>query len=227
MMPEIVESFKDKKDKRNLYALLGVALFMLMLGIFMTSMASAENTGCQKIDIPAAMGKYIPFTQYCGNCSYVKIGSVTYPNGTVQTLNIATSNRGNTTYVNDTAVVAQTTGTYNYETFGDPSGSIVRQCLSIDVTSTGDKGVWIFFLFAGTGIVLFAFAYIYKDAYLGLFSSFAFILLGIYSLPYGIGTMNNQFTQTLSYIFIGLGLIFGFASVGEMYFEWKDEGDSD
>ncbi len=63
-----------------------------------------------------------------------------------------------------------------------------------------------------------------KNGWLGLFSGFVFIILGIYSMIYGLGVIQDQYTEMISYVILGWGLILCFVAIAEELY--GDGGES-
>jgi hypothetical protein len=198
------------------------AFIVLLLSIGIVAMtieftSAISNTGCEKFEKSITFGKPIPLVQYCANCTYVNVSSITYPNGTLQLINLATQ-KSLTTFTNDTYLTATQVGDYVYETFGDLNGNIERQCLTRNVSTTGDtKDLYVPLILGIAGFLLFIIAFISKSEYVGLFSAFIFIVLGLYLRIYGFGSIETAYTQMFSWIILGFGLIIGFSSLYEMY----------
>jgi len=203
----------DKQTKDLRWKLL--AIFVLMIAITMTTTMS---------NVSASLGSYkqaecIPIITAL-NSSYVNITTITSPTPNPEILysNVVMTKQGNA--FNYTFCDTTKLGTYTYGYCDD-----IGNCYSNDfeITSTGNnKSLYIPLIFGITAILFLMTGIFQRNAYLGLFSSFFFVILGIYAMIYGFGVINGTYTQMFSYVVIGIGLMVGFASVGEMYYEGKE-----
>ena len=110
-------------------------IYLLAIAIFILTLISASDLAELP---PIKQNDCMPLVQYCANCTYVNITSMTYPNGTTVALNYRTELRGATTYINDTGFCTTSNlGTYVYGSVGDPDGVTVQQSVARDVTSSG------------------------------------------------------------------------------------------
>ena len=107
--------------------------FLISLFILPLVVGTSESTNLP----PIKQGKCMPLVQYCGNCTYVNITSIMYPNGSVLSLNWITKFNGGDTYVNNSFCDTSQLGTYVYATLGDPDGIRIPQPVSRDVTESG------------------------------------------------------------------------------------------
>lgn len=95
-------------------------------------------------------------------------------------------------------------------TDGTDSGS---EIFYFSVTPTGDDGDYNLFLIMGLGaLVLLSFAYVFKDNIVGFVAGVMFIVLGVYVMIYGIANLSDMYTRAVSFICIGLGLLYAIAS---------------
>lgn len=76
--------------------------------------------------------------QTCGNCTWINVTSVSYPNGTTLSFNAAMADIGGGIYINHTCSHSSIIGHYTYDTLGNPDGSIVSQPVGYDITESGD-----------------------------------------------------------------------------------------
>jgi hypothetical protein len=91
----------------------------------------------------------IDLMQTCGNCSFVNITSISYPNGTKINHNFAMIKNGvdySYNFCNNTQL-----GEYIYNTLGNPDGVYVTQPVSYLITNTGEKP-------AGDGLIIFIYS---------------------------------------------------------------------
>lgn len=108
------------------------ALIIGMLIIFSLPIVSAINSlGIFKQD------DSISLYQYCDSCTYVKLTSVKYPNGTILNFNDVMTKSG--TNYNYTWADTTLTGNYFYTVCGDKDGSLTCEDISFEITPTGTE----------------------------------------------------------------------------------------
>jgi hypothetical protein len=155
-------------------------------------------------------GSSIQLKQSCGTCSYNNITSVMFGGKALLSGSYAMTKVG--TDYNYTFSDTQSFGQYIVCGVGDLSGVNTSWCYDFFIGN-----MWIPLIIAGLAILLLGFGLLKQNAYFGLFSAFLFIILGIYSMSYGLVFLQDKYTEMLSDVIIGLGVIIGFASVYEMY----------
>jgi hypothetical protein len=93
---------------------------------------------------------------------------------------------------------------------------------SFEVYAKGEQTLsnfdWLPLLLWLAGFLVFALAAYLRNEYIGLMSSFFFIISGIYIMINGLGIVYDTYTQAVAYITLGIGLIIAFVSVAEMFF---------
>lgn len=130
-------------------------------------------------------------------------------------------NPNGTTLV-DNQKMTNSTGYYNYTlgpiflngeyrnrmtcTNGVDSGS---EIFYFDVTPGGNYNV--FLILGLSALILLAFAYFFKDNVIGFIAGVVFIVVGVYTMIYGVADLSNIYTRAISFISIGLGLLFAIA----------------
>jgi hypothetical protein len=197
-----------RKMNKSISIVLGI---VMILGSCIVS-AEQQSLGVFK------QNTCITLKQTCANCTFVNLTSVYNPNGIEVTgVFVMTKIASEYSYSFCNATIL---GQYIYNTLGDPNGIPTTQPVTFDVTSTGnDKDLYLPLLLGIGGMLLLISGIFVRNAFLGLFSAFLFIILGVYSLIYGLGIINDAYTQMISYVIIGLGTVIGFASVYELYEE--------
>ena len=105
-------------------------LFVFLFLMFILPLVSAENIGTYKVNQP------MEITNYCqaGNCSYVTLISLEYPNGTITYPNTNMTNNSAKSF--NYSFTPDTIGEYTFVTCGD-SLIVVCDSDSFDVTYTG------------------------------------------------------------------------------------------
>jgi hypothetical protein len=77
-----------------------------------------------------------------------------------------------------------------------------------EVTPTGNQSNTTIFLFLLiSSCVLLYFSYLFKNYIFATLSGFLFIITGIYSMIYGFADITNLYTQMISLIILGVGMI--------------------
>jgi len=151
----------------------------------------------------------IVLIQKCPSCSYVNITSITYPDGT--------------TFLNDEMVQtginfnyslpdSSQIGIISYGTIGDKNGADppYYEDLCIEITPSGKSisvGLYIIFILISFGLAITGF-YI-QDNWIIVLGGFASILVGLFTLFYGIaGFKDTTYTWGLGIITLMLGAYF-------------------
>ena len=209
----------EKKNRMaNAFGLAFMILSVIALVVFMnTALASAE---VQSLGV-FKQYECVKLIQICGNCTYNNVTSVLYHSSSLSGVQIMTKTG---TEYNSSFCSTSGLGNYIVNGVGDDNGIISIWSYDFDITSTGNNNNLYLTLIIGIFAMLLLVAGIFvRNAFLGLFSGFLFIILGIYSMIYGLGVIQDQYTQMISYVIIGLGVVISFASIYEMY----DEGEGD
>jgi hypothetical protein len=107
-------------------------LLYIIVSTFIISFASAtiELGAFKKSDC-------IQLPQTCSNCTYVNVSSVTYPNGSILSLNKVMTKIG--TDYNYTFCETSTLGNYLFSVVGDKNGVIDTENGNFEITYTGDS----------------------------------------------------------------------------------------
>ena len=182
-------------------------ILILMLGIFLISLASAEiqTLGTFK------QRECINFIQTCDNCTYNNISSVLYPDSSIALSNVVMTR--DDTYYNYTFCDASILGHYIVNGYGDLDGEKTIWSYDFEVTADGIERSVFPIQFS---IILFAFVMIFfgliKERY-RMFKHVGSILLmimGVLTLYPGYGFINWEtlIGKALGFIFIGLGAYF-------------------
>lgn len=205
-------------------------MMMLFAGliflIFQLSLISAIPTlGVFKVDT------CIELKQTCGNCSYVNLTSVLYPNSTPVIINSMMTKDGssfNYTFCENSAL-----GNYIVNGIGNPDGVPTIFAYNYVVTTTGNNQNNTIPLFLGlAGLILFLIAIFSRNLYIGFISGVVFIVLGIYTMIFGLGFASDFYTQALSYVSLGFGLLIFLSAAYEAITDtgihlWKRGGEDE
>lgn len=191
-----------KNERKEMMILFAGLIFL----IFQLSFISAIPTlGVFKVDT------CVELKQTCGNCSYVNITSVLYPNSTPVVINDLMTKDGssfNYTFCENSAL-----GNYIVNGIGDPEGVPTIFAYNYIITTTGNNNNYVIPLFLALGgFILLIFAFVLKNNYLGFMTGILFIVLGIYTIVYGLGIMSDFYTTAIAYVSLGLGLFIFLAS---------------
>ena len=179
-----------------------LVLFVLILSLM--PLITASNLAQLP---PIKQNDCMPLVQYCANCTYVNITSITYPNGTVQQLNYLTSLQGQDTYVNNSFCSTSALGTYVYGTYGNPDGVRVSQSVAREVTPTGNQnmlGFYILVIVVCYGVLFIG--VMKSDLLFGGLGSLMLYILGIWVFVYGIDIFRNYVTDAFAAITIGVAM---------------------
>jgi hypothetical protein len=202
------KSVTKKREKemipRKIYSLMfGIIFFFLMM---IVPIMADNQIGIVQSLPPVKQGECVLLPQSCATCSYNNISSVTYPNSTIALGQVQMIKNGNSysyNFCNTTAL-----GKYIVNGFGDPSGSVETWAYDFEVTTTGQQNNnTIPIMLAIAGFIIFIIAIISRNLYIGFISGIVFIVLGIYLMIFGLGSISDFYTQTLSYVSLGFGLL--------------------
>lgn|GEM_PF-5373535 len=81
------------------------------------------------------------------------------------------------------------------------------------INQTGDNRSDSLFLILALGsVIILCIAFLFRNGYIGFSAGALFIVTGIYVMIFGFSSLNNMYTQAISYIFLGMGLMFTIAS---------------
>ena len=189
-------------------------LIILMLGIFLISLASAE------IQTLGTFKRFdcVNLKQSHGNCTYNNISIVSYPDSS-RALSENVMTKIGTNY-NYTFCNTSELGEYIVDGFGDVDGEKVTWTYNLFITETGKEDVSV--LNNPLLIILMAMALIFLmvgiktgTVWLGFMSATMFLLGGIYMTIYGLNDIANMYTQGMGITIIGVGITILFVSIHE------------
>jgi hypothetical protein len=212
------------KKKKNLNVFLFFFFFFFIF--FSLNLINASEWGYGNVNGNAIQTMFsqkvntcISIPQICSNCSYVNLSSIKLPDSSVLLLNKIMEKNGvnfNYTFCN-TAYL----GSYIVTTCGDKDG--IFTCASYDfaVTPVGgaENNTTSFIILVIFAIVLLLLAFIFKNYIFSFLSGLAISISGMYGMIYGFGNITNVYTQMVSLIIIGLGLIITIISALELIAE--------
>jgi hypothetical protein len=199
---------KEKEMMKITYSLMfGMLISLLAISTFL---ADTQIGVIQSLP-PVKQFQCIQLKQVCGTCTYNNITSVSYPNSSIALGEVQMTKTGNEyTYEFCSTVVL---GKYIVNGYGNPSGSIETWAYDFNVTTTGQEGNNTIPLFLALGgFIIFITAVLIRNEYFGFLSGAIFIVCGIYLMIYGLVTIADLYTRTLSFVSLGFGLLLLLAS---------------
>ena len=188
----------------------------LILGILLTSIASATLLGTFK------QNQNIPLIQTCPDCTYNKITYIQKPDGAILNFNVEMDKDG--TFYNWTLDSNYTDqiGIYLINGIGDIGGTEDTWYYDFDVTPSGfidTLGFYIVLLVVLGGIVILGFSI--NEAWFVVLGGLGFIMLGIYSINFGVVGFRDMFmTWGLGLFEIAVGAILSIgAGIQKLYYD--------
>ncbi len=193
-------------------------LLVLILGIFLISLASAE------IQTLGTFKRYesIGLIQTCSNCTYNNISNILYPDSSIA-LSENVMTKSGTSY-NYTFSNTSELGEYIINGFGDPDGEKTAWNYNLFVTETGitDKSIFdnpLMLILIALALIFLIMGIKTGTIWLGFMSAIMFLLSGIYTTIYGLNDIANMYTQGIGISLIGIGIIIMFVSVYEGFLD--------
>lgn len=152
--------------------------------------------------------------------------TINYPNGSTFINNQQTTALGNGAF-NYTTLFKET-GLYKVQMFCYDGDSSYSNEGYYDLTPTGkiqtsilNNPILIVLGVIGMGMIIFG---ISKGlSFIGFIGSVMFLLLGVYLMIYGFNNTMDLYTRGVAMVFIGVGLIFMFASAYDWAYGGEDE----
>jgi hypothetical protein len=180
-------------------------LLLLIVGIFLFSLASsAEINDYGKVK----QGECIEVRQVCASCTYVNV-SVAYPNQTMAITNVEMSNQGGGLWIYEFCNTSNL-GRYDVAGSGDLEGTATGfDVLYFEVTATGGSGMmfWTILIYSLAVIFLFSSMIVREEIFVYL-SGVLFLIAGVIMMIYGLDVLNDWTTRAISYVSLGLGMLF-------------------
>lgn len=191
---------------------------IILLSLLLLTLVSAGTEVDKEV---VRQNRCIQLTQSCSNCSYMNITSIKV-NGQVifvgDTSMTANGGEYNYSFCN-TSVIGEYTWCYE----GDVDGvTDTPGCLKFDVTPTGfidTLGLYIIFLIIIGSICVLGFSI--KEVWFVVISGMALIMLGIYSINFGIVGFRDMFmTWAIGLFEISVGAILAIgAAMQKVYYD--------
>lgn len=176
-------------------------LFAILIGTFMFTFVSAGSIGSFK------QYEEMQITNYCtdGTCTFMNLSSLELPNNTILYLNAEmTKNSQDFNYSYTPGLL----GIYTFKTCGNPSGVIVCDSDTFDVTPSGNSGTDNIVFFILIILILYGITFIgffNRISLMTTLGGMAMTFLGIYMIKNGMLIFRDDLTNYISYITIALG----------------------
>lgn len=186
------------------YKLLYISLVLLL---FINIVNSQESLG------NIQQGQCIQLRATCGNCSFINITSVAYPDNTFALYGNYSMDKNAGVYNYSFCDTAQI-GTYTYTLFGD--GVLQTSDGNFDVKG-GTLGFFIIAFIFSFGLTFYGIKI--QNAWVGLIGCLGVALLGVYMSFYGIDLYKNDLTKGISYLTIAIGVGLGIEALMEITYK--------
>lgn len=185
------------------YFLVILLTMIIMISSFSLISAEIKTLGTFKVN------DCIDLKQTCGNCTWTNITSVLYPNSSQALGEVVMTQKG--TEYNYSCGPSETLGHYIVNGKSDVDGIITVWAYDYNVTPTGGdrlNSLGIFTILILVSIAVLGMAMIFKNGYFGFIAGCLFLVTGVYIMINGLGNLSNTYTQAVSYVVLGMGLIF-------------------
>jgi len=190
----------DKTNKllmmnRNLILILGIVLFSLTL-------VSAE---VQSLEDSVKQNQCVTLLQKYYNSTFSNVTTITYPNSTAQTVNLA-MNGSNGSWSYSFCNTSQI-GSYEYCTLTDVDGVNTYVCIDFEVTPSGFVDTLSFYYILIIFVVLVTgLGFKIQEPWFVVIGGMFLMMLGIYSINSGIAGFRDMFmTWAIGLFEIGIG----------------------
>jgi len=195
-------------------------ILISMMSIFLLTLVSSLDSGGI---LTGKQNNNIQLPQECASCSYVNITSIQYPDMTREFINTEMTKQG--TSFNYTFSTTDQLGTYTYCFLGDVDGIDTVGCKDFQITSTGSKGSMFYIILITALAVIFLLTTLFVDEEFFVYiSGVLWLVGGIYLMINGLDIMNDVNTRYLSYVYIGLGMLFTIgAYVYNSYSKYRED----
>lgn len=144
---------------------------------------------------------------YCSNTATCNT-TILNPNSDILYNSFPMTQNGVTFEINLTASDTSVLGEYQFNVVCCDLGSCASRNLRFHVTPTGDsRGNTVILLLLIGSFLLLLFAFYIHNEFVGFFAGAGFLVSGIYAMINGVAGLNDFYTQTVSYVSLGIGLI--------------------
>jgi len=190
-------------------------LLLMLLGIFLIGNVFALS--CDGTQLGTfKQGETINLRQTCDTCTYVTLGSVTFPNSTITSFNVNMTKSGvDFSY----QYLTGTSGVYYYTVYGDKGGTVLAETFCFGV---GDQfGYWFIIIGTVLAVIFLFFSIVTPEEFFVYISGLFFLIEGIYIMINGFSLVNDANTRMFAFIYLGMGILF---TVGAYVFNlYSDE----
>jgi len=183
-------------------------LLALIVGFYLVSLTSATTWGTYKQNNCVNIVSICPLT----SCNETNITKITSPSSSIIASNVQATHSGNTwnyTFCNTSEI-----GIYNVYGFSDNSTKTIYFAGDFEVTPSGfidTFGLYIILLLILGSVIILGFSI--KEAWFVVIGGMGFIMLGVYSLNYGVVGFRDEFmTLGISLFEIAVGAILSIGS---------------
>lgn len=187
--------------------------------------------------IAASPGTYqqyqpIQLTQTCDNgaaiCDACNISYIKSPASVIIISNVVMSKRVSDFNYTLSAVYTNYLGTYSVAGVCTKGAEVKTWTYNFKVVSTpgAENNTTTFLVLAIAAIILLLLAFLLKNHIFSFLSGLLFMGTGVYGMIYGFGSITNVYTQIVSYVIIGLGVIITIISSLEFLSELEGGGNN-
>lgn len=203
-----------KNKKTNIFSIFIVALIFVstIMATSLVSAATPEDISMKKIpDVTQYTCAKLPQLEY--NTTYQTILYIQgpAPNKTIYTVNTNMTSLGGFYYNYDGFCSTSQLGTYIVNGISDlGTWSYTFEVITMGTDDTAYLTIFII-LTCIAFLFLYA-AFIIKSEYLAFIAGVVFLVTGMFVIINGMANVNNLYTQTIGYVFLGVGLLFVLAT---------------
>lgn len=193
-----------------------IPIFLIMVMGFVSSTTDIKSLP------PVRSGDCFIVQEDCGNCSYINITSVKYPNQTINLLNYPMGSLGGTTWYNNSFCDSTLNGNYIFGVKGDPDGITDSELIQIYVNPTGIESngyrttiLTVAIIVIMIVSVLFFLAFMYFKQ---VSAKYSFLVMSVIFFLVSLNLILNSLTNEV--VDPTILSLFGFISAASYYFYW-------
>lgn len=206
------------------YQLLLITIISIILVMGLAS--ASESGGVVKTFGTFKAGDCVRLVQYPVNVTFTKIISILGPNSFNYTSNAAMSKMPSTDEYYYNFCTNFDLGKYLVNGISNENGLNDTWVYDFNVTASGSEyGIYLIMSLLIISVILFIFAFMQKNEYIGFVSASSFIASGVFIMIYGLDIVRNDFTRMLGYIVLFFGFLAVFASIYEMFSPEYEEAE--
>lgn len=191
-------------------------LITLIVGMFLFSLASISANEVS-LDSLGTGKQNTNFTinQPCASATYMTLSTIKYPDDTIKLINYNMTYAGAGSFQYNFTDTSQL-GEYHVCFITD--GCEIDACTIFEVTSTGgNSSMFLIILLTCIGTIFFIASLVTPEEFFVYISGLCFLICGIYLMINGVNVMNDVNTRYVSYIYLGIGLLF---TLGAYIYNW-------